>query len=60
MVERWFGQLTQKIRQSSFYSVPELIQAIHDYLEAHNENPKPFVWIASVGSTMEKINGCQA
>jgi transposase len=61
LVERWFGQLTQKrIRRGSFYSVPELIQAINDYLDAHNENPKPFVWTASAASIMEKINRCKA
>jgi transposase len=60
LVERWFGQLTQKrIRRGSFYSVPELIQAINDYLDAHNENPKPFVWTASAASIMEKINRCK-
>jgi transposase len=61
MVERWFGQLTQRrIRRGSFYSVPELIQAINDYLEAHNQNPRPFVWTASAESIMEKINRCKA
>jgi transposase len=61
MVERWFGQLTQRrIRRGSFYSVPELIQAINDYLEAHNQNPRPFVWTASAESIMEKINRCKS
>jgi len=61
MVELWFGQLIQKrIRPGSFYSVPELIHAINDHLEAHNENPKPFVWTASVESIMEKINRCKS
>lgn len=61
MIERWFGQLTQKrIRRGSFHSVPELIQAIHEYLDAHNENPKPFVWTASAESILEKINRCKS
>ena len=61
MVEHWFGQLTQKrIRRGSFHSVLELIQAINEYLEAHNENPKPFVWTASAESIMAKINRCKS
>ena len=61
MVERWFGQLTQKrIRRGSFHSVPELIQAIEEHLLAHNENPKPFVWTASPEVILEKINRCKA
>src|SRR3990170_5455851 len=45
MVERWFGQITQKrIRRGTFKSVPQLIDAIQDYLKNHNSDPKPFVW----------------
>jgi transposase len=47
LVERWFGELTRKrIRRGSFRSVPELKQAIDDFLTAWNANPKPFVWTA--------------
>jgi transposase len=61
LLERWFGQLTQKrIRRGSFHSVPELTQAIEDYLHAYNHNPKPFVWTASVESILEKIKRCKA
>jgi hypothetical protein len=37
----------QRIRRGVFHSVAELEAAIHDYLEHHNANPKPFVWTAS-------------
>ena len=51
LVERWFGELTSKrIRRSSFHSVPDLKAAIDDFLTAWNENPKPFVWTATVDS----------
>jgi hypothetical protein len=33
-----------------------LITAIEDYLEAHNEDPKPFVWTANVDSILEKVS----
>jgi transposase len=45
LVERWFAEITnQRIRRGVFRSVRELEAAIRDYIEAHNVNPKPFVW----------------
>lgn len=32
-----------------------LIEAIEDYLNAHNEDPGPFVWTATVDSILEKV-----
>lgn len=56
MVERWFRELTeQAIRRGSFASVADLQQAIDEFMQAWNKNPKPFVWTASVGKIMEKI-----
>ncbi|MHB8563825.1 MAG: IS630 family transposase [Acidiferrobacteraceae bacterium] len=56
LVERWFRELTEKaIRRGSFVSVPDLKQAIKEFLHAWNENPKPFLWTASVGQIIEKI-----
>jgi hypothetical protein len=40
--------------------VPELIQAIKNYIKVNNKDPVPFVWTASVQSIMEKINRCKA
>jgi transposase len=61
MVERWFRDLTdQHIRRGSFQNVPALIRAIADYLENHNhQNPKVFVWSASVEHIMAKIAKCK-
>jgi transposase len=55
MVERWFRELTEALRRGSFNSVPELIAAIEEYLDAHNEDPKPFVWTATAESILEKV-----
>jgi transposase len=45
LVERWFAEITNKrIRRGVFRSVKELEEAIREYLDAHNESPKPFVW----------------
>ena len=61
LVERWFRELTDKrLRRGAFRSVEELIQAIHDFMETHNENPKPFVWTASVDAILEKVSRCKA
>ena len=57
LVERWFGELTSKrIRRGSFGSVPELQQAIAEFLVAWNENPKPFVWTPTVESIVAKLS----
>ncbi len=60
LVERWFGELTGKrIRRGAFVSVADLIAAIEDYLGTWNENPKPFVWTATVASIVEKLSRCK-
>jgi transposase len=61
LVERWFGELTDKaLRRGVFHSVPDLIAAIDDYLEAHNQDPKPFIWTASIDSILQKVGRCKA
>jgi len=60
MVERWFAEITSKrIRRGSFRNVEELIEAIENYIKSHNQNPKVFVWTASVQSIMNKISKCK-
>jgi len=38
-----------------FHSVNDLITAIEDYLEANNDNPKPFDWTATAEQILAKI-----
>ena len=60
MVERWFAEITSKrIRRGSFRNVKELIMVIKQYIECHNQNPKVFVWTASVENIMRKISKCK-
>jgi transposase len=60
LIERWLRELTTKrIRRDSFPSVLDLIAAIKEFLEAWNENPKPFVWHATVDSILAKLSGCR-
>lgn len=61
LVERWFRDLTQKrIRRGTFDSVTELIEAIMNYIEGHNQDAKPFVWTASVERILEKVRRARA
>ena len=56
MVERWFREITDKrLRRGTFESERALIQAIMDYIDNHNQNPKTFVWTASVEAILRKI-----
>jgi len=56
LVERFFGKLTDKaIRRGVFHSVPELIAAIGDYLDATNTDPQPFTWTATADSILQKV-----
>ena len=55
-VERFFGLITQeRIRRGVFTSVPELEAAIHQYLDHHNADPKPFVWTKSAEEILAKV-----
>jgi hypothetical protein len=56
LIERLFRDLTvNRIRRGVFHSVDELIKAIEDYIETHNENPKAFVWVKSTQDILAKI-----
>jgi len=60
LIERWFAELTNKqIRRGSFFSVADLITAINEFLSAWNQDPKPFVWTATVDSIMTKLTRCR-
>jgi len=60
LVERWFGELTSKrVRRGSFCSVKDLQNAIMEFLAVWNENPKPFVWTATLESIQEKLSRCR-
>lgn len=60
LVERWFGELTDKrLRRGVFVSVNDLKGAIDEFLKAWNAEPKPFVWTATVDSIVEKLSRCR-
>ena len=56
LVERWFAEITNKrIRRGAFRSVQELETAIREYIEAHNDDPKPFVWTKTADEILASI-----
>jgi transposase len=56
MVERFFRDLTQnRLRRGIFRDVEELITAIGEYIDKHNDSPKPFVWTAKASDILEKV-----
>ena len=56
MVERFFRDLTQnRLRRGVFRDVEELITAIGDYIDHHNQSPKPFIWTARAADILEKV-----
>lgn len=61
MVERFFRDLTEnRLRRGVFRSVEELIAAINDYIDHHNDNPKPFIWTAKAADILEKVKRARA
>jgi transposase len=61
LVQSWFEQLSEKaIRRGSFASVPDLQQAIEQFLSVWNNSPTPFVWTAAAEGIMKKIERARA
>ncbi len=55
-VERFFAAITERrIRRGVFRSVAALEKAIMEYLAAHNENPRPFVWTANADLILDRV-----
>jgi len=56
LVERFFGLLTEEaLKRGSHTSIPELRAAILAYVEAHNEESKPFKWTKTADEILEKM-----
>ena len=61
LVERWFREITDKrIRRGTFHNVKQLQQAITDYIDEHNEEPKAFKWTAKADAILEKVRRARA
>jgi transposase len=55
-VERWFALLTQRaIKRAAHTSISQLERAIREYIDAHNQEPKPFIWTKSADDILASI-----
>lgn len=51
------GRLGQaELRRGNFLDAEDLINAIEEYIEKHNQDLKPFIWSAKVVDIPEKVN----
>ena len=61
IVEGFFRNLDQKrLKRGVFRNVETLIQAILNYIEDHNRDPRPIVWTAAADSILEKVGRARA
>jgi len=56
LVERWFGLLTeQQLRRGVFRSTRNLETTIRNYIDIHNEEPKPFIWTKTADEILDSV-----
>jgi transposase len=56
LVARFFRDLTHnRLRRGVFQDLEQLIMAIGEYIDGHNENPKPFIWTAKANDILQKV-----
>ena len=61
LVERFFRDITEDVvRDGSFTSVGQLVQAMADYLAERNLSPKRYVWKAKGEEILAKIQRAKA
>lgn len=55
-LKRWFRELTDKaLRRGAFHSVHDLIASIQEYIDSHNDAPRPYMWAATAQSILDKV-----
>jgi hypothetical protein len=56
LVQHWFRKLTDKaLRRQAFHSVPDPIAPIQQYIDSHNDAPRPYIWTATAESILAKV-----
>jgi transposase len=56
IVERWFAELTnRKLRRSAHRSVQALEADVKSWIEAWNDDPKPFVWTKTADEILNTV-----
>lgn len=55
-IERWFAELTRKQLQRGVHrSIADLEADIQAFIEAHNENPRPYRWVKPADQIMASV-----
>ena len=55
-VEIWFNIITQKaIRRGTFRSVKDLVAKIEHFVRRYNAQARPFAWVATADSILQKV-----
>jgi transposase len=58
LVERWFAELTtRKLRRSAHRSVAALEADLRAWVQAWNQDPRPFVWTKTADEILDTIAG---
>jgi transposase len=56
VVERFFGLLTEKaLKRGSHTSIPQLREAILNYVAVHNDKHSPFTWTKTADEILDKL-----
>jgi hypothetical protein len=56
LVQRWFREPTDKaLRRRAFHSVPDPIASIQEYIDSHNDAPRPYICTATAESIHAKV-----
>jgi hypothetical protein len=60
MVEAFFRDLTEnRLKRGVFRSVLALIEALDEYVDHHNAEPKPFIWTAGAQDIVARVMRAQ-
>ena len=61
VIERFFRDLdVKRLKRGVFRSVPEVVAAIHAYIDGHNDSPKPIIWSATADKILDKVGRARA
>jgi transposase len=61
IVERWFREITDKrIRRSNFRSVKDVVDAVMEFIQTHNQDAQPYLWKAKANEIIEKVKRARA
>lgn len=55
-VERWFALLTEKqLRRGVHKSTKQLEEAVREFLQTYNQNPRPFAWTKTADEILQAV-----